>query len=324
MHVKIVDNDEYEIVIGGWGNSISMIRKNGEEVCTLAKKDIVNRKKRINFSFSIENNFLNISKESELLFSYEIGNFEIKNIYFKTGYSSVGDLKYKETQNKGFYFMDTCEKNWKNYYQYYDNEEFENDVIIKCDDDIVFIDIPKLPNYINFIRENDFDLVFANTINNGVCAFFQQSHFGLIPKELMVLEYPTGYGGTLWESGNKAELLHNYFIENYEKFLDYKYNENIQINSRFSINFFGYKGKHWHRIRDCYTDDEPILTVQYLHRSFKNILYTDFYVSHLSFFKQVEMGININDLLEKYNNLLYKMEERFEPIHGASEIYEDV
>ena len=76
------------------------------------------------------------------------------------------------------------------YYYHYCDPKYENDIIIKCDDDIVFIDILKLPNFINFIRLNDFDLVFPNTINNGVSAFIQQNKYNLIPKEIMTLEYP--------------------------------------------------------------------------------------------------------------------------------------
>ena len=44
--------------------------------------------------------------------------------------------------------------------------------------------------------------------------------------------------GSLWDSGLKAEQLHNYFIENYYKFITHDYDKEIvQINSRFSINF---------------------------------------------------------------------------------------
>jgi len=122
----------------------------------------------------------------------------------------------------------------------------------------------------------------------------------------MNLEYPrNGECGSLWENGKKAENLHNYFIENYKKFLNYEYNnEIIQITSRFSINFFAFKGRNWHKIRDCYIDDEYNLTVNYVNnRNFKNILYTDFYVSHLSYYKQNETGIDLNILIEKYNKL---------------------
>ena len=127
----------------------------------------------------------------------------------------------------------------------------------------------------------------------------------------MIFEYPNdGLNGSLWESGKKAENLHNYFIENYKKFLDYKYeNQTIQINTRFSINFFGYKGKNWHKISDSYVDDEANLTQNYVkNRNFKNILYSDFYVSHLSFYRQIESGIDLDNLINKYEKLYSTIE----------------
>ena len=312
--VKITNLEtEYEIVLGGWNNTKSVIRENNNEIFELVQNNVADGNNYHNFKFIVNNNSLNILKNNTLLISQTIkNNFDIKNVYFKTGHNSVGNLTYNTTQNKGFYFMDTCEKSWRNYYTYYNNDEFENDIIIKCDDDIVFIDLYKLPNFIDFIKNNDYDLVFANTINNGVSAYFQQNLYNLIPKEIMDLEYPIGgLCGSLWESGEKAELLHDYFIQNYNKFLDYEYNnEIIPINTRFSINFFGYKGNKWNKIKECYTDDEYNLTVDYVNnRGFNNILYTDFYVSHLSFFKQNETGINLNKLIHNYNELYNSIEE---------------
>lgn len=315
IHIKISNMYiEYEIVLGGWTNTKSVIRENNNEIFSLQQKNIADDKNYNNFQIKINNDILNIYKNNQIIISQKIqNNFEIKNIYFKTGHNSVGDLVFNTTVNKGFYFMDTCEKSWKNYYNYYNQEKYKNDIILKCDDDIVFIDINKLPKFIDFIKNNDYDLVFANIINNGVASFFQQNKYNLIPKDLMNLEYPkNGFCGTLWENGKKAESLHNYFIENYKKFLDYEYNnEIIPINTRFSINFFGYKGKNWNKIINCFNDDELILTVTYTKsKNFKNILYTDFYVSHLSFYKQVETGINSNDLIEKYNELYNSIYEK--------------
>ena len=310
IHVKITNMDtRYEIVLGGFNNTKSVIRENGNEIISLIEDNVADGTFKHKFKFIIKNNVLNVFKNTNLLLSCETpNNYEIKEIYFKTGHGAVGDLTYNTTQNKGFYFMDTCEKSWKNYYQYYSNYEYENATILKCDDDIVFIDINKLPKFIHFIKNNDYDLVFANTINNGVSAYFQQNKYNLIPKDLMNLEYPNGgLCGSLWESGIKAERLHNYFIENYTNFINYNYNEEIiPIDTRFSINFFGYKGKDWHKISDCFDDDndEFNLTVDYVkNRNFKNVLYTDFYVSHLSFYRQNETGININDLINKYHDL---------------------
>ena len=320
IHIKIVNENEnenendivYEIVLGGWKNTKSVIRENNKEIFSLHKTGIADKNSYNNFKLFLENDILNISKNNEICISQKIQkNFKIKNIFFKTGHNSVGKLKYTTTQNKGFYFMDTCEKSWKNYYNYYNCENFEKDIIIKCDDDIVFIDLNKLPNFIEFIKNSNYDLVFANTINNGVSAYFQQNKYNLIPDKLINLEYPNnGFGGSLWASGKKAEILHNYFIENYKEFLEYEYNnEIIPINTRFSINFFGYKGKEWYKLKDVYPDDEYMLTVAYVkNRGFKNVLYSDFYVSHLSFYKQVETGINTNDLIDKYNKLFLSIQ----------------
>jgi hypothetical protein len=314
IHIKLTHLDlEYEIVLGGWNNTKSSIRENNNVIFNLIENNIADKNNYNNFQISITNDVLNIIKNNKLIISQKIKYyFEIKNIYFKTGHGSVADLSYNTTQNNSFYFMDTCEKSWKNYYNYYNDKKFENDIIIKCDDDIVFIDLYKMPKFIDFIKKNYYDLVFANTINNGVSAYFQQNKYNLIPKEIMDLEYPPGGEcGSLWESGEKAEILHNYFIKNYDNFLNYEYNnEFIEITTRFSINFFAYKGKNWHKIINCYNDDECTLTINYVkNKNFKNILYFDFYVAHLSYFKQNETGINLDKLTDNYNKLYITMEE---------------
>jgi len=313
IHIKITnynDETEYEIVLGGWSNTRSVIRKNNNQIFILLQNNVADGIFRNKFTVTVVDNILSVMKNSDVLFSQEItDNFEIKEVYFKTGHGCVGDLEYNTIANRGFYLMDTCEKSWKNYYNHYSNIEYEYSTILKCDDDIVFIDLLKLPKFIQFIKNNDnYNLIFANTINNGVSAYFQQNKYNLIPKEIMDLEYPKrGWCGSLWENGEKAEKLHNYFIENYDKFLNYDYNnEVIPIDTRFSINFFGYKAKNWHKIKDCYLDDERNLTVDYVYnRNFKNILYCDFYVAHLSFYKQNKTGINLNSLINKYDKLYY-------------------
>ena len=194
-------------------------------------------------------------------------------------------------------------------WNYTRNEDDEVYIKHVCDknNDVIFMDnLNKLPNFIEFIKRNDYNVVFANTINNGVSAYLQQHRYALIPLTLLDLEYPPGgMCGSLWDSGEKATILHNYFVENYYKFLNYKYeNEIIQNKTIFSINFFGYKGKNWHKIKECWPDDEHLLTTDYvLNRGFINVLYSDFYVSHLSFYRQIETGIDLNDLRNKYNML---------------------
>ena len=295
-HIKIND---YEIILG----NRSVIRDKDKELFSLTMNNVMNTEYNT-FKFVI-NEKINVYKNNKLIMTANAQPIIIDKIIFKT--EGPGHVQYKTTEHKGFYFMDTCEKSWKNYYNHY-AKGFENDIIMKCDDDIVYIDVVQLPKYIDFIKNNDYDLVFANTINNGVSAFFQQE-FDLIPKQLMELEYPAnGFCGSLWEDGKKAEKLHDYFIENYKKFVTHRSNKCIEINTRFSINFFGYKGKNWHKIADCYIEDEHTLTVECVNkRNFKNMLYCDFYVSHLSFAKQNET-MNLNRMIDRYN-ILYDIVE---------------
>jgi hypothetical protein len=315
IHIKISNGFvEYEIILGGWANTKSVIRDNNVEVCELLDNTIAEASRMNKFGVVIIQNILYILKNDEVILSHPIiDNYEIKQVYFKTGNGCVGHIRYKTHLNNGFYLMDTCIKSWENYYTYYTRPEYKDAIILKCDDDIVFIDLYKLPKFINFIKHNtEYDLIFANTINNGVASYIQQSMFNLIPTELMELEYPlNGFCGTLWNDGKKAEKLHNYFIDNYSKFLDYNYNNTcIPIPTRFSINFFGYKGCNWHKIADCYVDDEYNLTVNFVNtKKFKNLLYTDMYVSHLSFYKQIETHIDIPDLIQKYTTFYTTIEK---------------
>lgn len=313
VYIKMIDTNKnitFEIIYN-WNNSETIVKKNDNKIFYSLHNKIEKNTiaKKITVSIN-ENNLTVFVNNTTYIFRFETEeNFLINDIYLKTGSNSVGNISYETLKNPNFYFMDTYEKTWKNYYNYYDNNNFVDDIIIKCDDDIVFIDLNNLPKFIEFIKNkgNEYDLICANTINNGVCAYFQQNKYNLIPNELMVLEYPTeGKCGSLWESGKKAETLHNYFIENYQNFLNNKHNDIIPINSRFSINFIGYQGNKWHKIKDtCLhnNEDEYNLTVDYVkNRGFKNILYSDFYVSHLSFYIQTH-AMNIDDLINKYNNL---------------------
>jgi len=315
IHIKIVDTNKnnYEIILGGWSNTQSVIKKNDVLISCLLTENVCNHMEYFTFTVVLINGKLFVLKNDEIVIFCNVdSSFNINRVFFKTGHNSIGHINYQTRKNNGFYLMDTCnKKSWKDYYTYYNNADNQDDIIIKCDDDIVFIDLNKLPEFIEFTRVNDYDLIFANTINNGVAAYFQQNKFKLIPKELMTLEYPKeGKEGTLWESGEKAELLHNYFIDNYMKFLEYDYEDELfLIKTRFSINFFAYKGSKWGRIADCYMDDERNLTVDYVkdpELAFTNILYSDFYVAHLSFYKQIETGINIDNLIDKYDKLAKK------------------
>ncbi len=285
------------------------INKENEVISFKYKKTEEKNKYQIN----IKDNILNVLLNGAPFITKKMKeDFIITNIYFKTDQGTTGEISYEPQENKGFYLMDLFnKKSWNEYYNYYNDKKFENDIIIKCDDDVVFIDLYKLPQFIEFVKNNDYDLVFANIINNGVAAYYQQNKYNLIPKSLMELEYPpNGLCGSLWESGEKAELLHKYFIENSGDFLNNDFSfDVININTRFSINFFGYKGNKWGKIANCGIADEYNLTVEYVkNNGFNNVLYSNMIVAHLSFYKQMETKMKTTNILEGYKELynIYK------------------
>jgi hypothetical protein len=307
--IQLSGSAVYEICLGCLENTTSTILENGRMVAFVATPNVLTASGKT-FNFSLNKTELLVSTEDDTILRCRVDGFILKKIEVKSN-GSVASLKYTEVKNHGFFFMDTCIKSWQNFYEYYDTAEYRDAVIMKCDDDIVFMDLNKMSNFVAFTRANEYDLVFANTINNGVSAFYQQNKFDLIPKELMLLEYPNeGLCGTLWESGTKAQALHTYFTENYNLFLAKEYvGDVIPLHSRYSINFFAAKGSNWSRIADCYDDDEYNLTVKYREtKQFKNVLYADFYVAHLSFHRQIETGINLDAARFQYLKLYYIQE----------------
>jgi len=312
--IHILLSDQIEIVLGGWQNTRSCVRnyRESRELFAIENYAVANPAEFIEIRVSIRNQFLSVYKNNIPFMIFELPfSTSIHSVAFKTGFGGVGIFDYEPTSHAGFFLMTPCEKNsWKNYYEHYTDTMYTNDIIIKCDDDIVFIDVDKLPGFIEFVKKTDYDLVFANIINNGVAAFFQQHHYGLFPRDQFDLEHPwQGWYGTLWESGQKATRVHEYFIENYTDFIhkDYSHRPIVDVTSRFSINFFGYKGNQWHKISDVWRnengevgDDEYNITVD---KGLRNVFYADFYVAHLSFFKQIETGIDLNGLIQKYNSL---------------------
>ena len=189
-------------------------------------------------------------------------------------------------------------------YRYYvaQRDRYQNDILLKCDDDIVYLDLDKLGDFIEFRKNNrQYFLVSASVVNNGVCAHFQQS-MGAIPQWLSCELPPGGMCGSLWSSGTKAEAVHNLFLESPAAFKMAKSREVIW-NERMSINFVGLLGEDLIHIPDITPDDEHDLCYGVRKRAKKqNCIHPDFVAAHLSFWKQ-DSAMNIRRLLEKYEEL---------------------
>jgi tetratricopeptide (TPR) repeat protein len=319
----------YEIVLGGWANQGSALRRfvdpsaltdmamrgtEHEPAVYRATPNLLPEFDFVDVAVELGSRGLKVIVQGETLLQHtdgvSDGDFEL---FYKTGYGANGDWRFstfKEQRTRLFVGgrVEYYQANARYYcaaYQYYaaNAEQFVRDVFLKCDDDIVYIDLDRLGQFIQF-RETHQEhfIVSANVINNGVCAHYQQQA-GLIPTSLMELEKPArGFGGSLWLSGKKAESLHRYFLGHRSVFSIYN-PASILWNERISINFVAWLGRDLVHIPDVMEDDEHDLCYGVRKRARKtNCIYLPFIVSHLSFFTQ-DREMNIPEVIASYDSL---------------------
>ena len=197
--------------------------------------------------------------------------------------------------------------NWNPFYKKIVEESSDNDVIIKCDDDILFIDIFSLKDAIaDRINDKTSFLIHSNCINNGVCAYFQRNLFNKIKNKID--KYPKGgILGVLFEQPEIAYAMHNQFctdlllnIENLNKYIiDDQY-----INSRISINFILINGIDAKYLSNISYDDEYELSSFIPEQLLRpNKIKGNLITSHLSYTFQDRIMLSRNDILNNYRQI---------------------
>ena len=114
-----------------------------------------------------------------------------------------------------FLISRSCRRIYTEYYKYYTDNPYDG-VIIKADDDIVWINTTQVKPFAEYIwNHRNIFLLSASVVNQGLCAHYQQKH-GAIPKELMDLPLPGNGMGDLHDNFTHALMLHRYFLESEE------------------------------------------------------------------------------------------------------------
>ena len=102
----------------------------------------------------------------------------IDEVHFWAFTSNKDDILYmKNKLNDRYKLFEPPEPNkhiWAYYYQHYLHHLQDDDILIKCDDDIVYIDLDKYGQFLN--RVNNDGLYFPNIVNNDVCAYLQTKY----------------------------------------------------------------------------------------------------------------------------------------------------
>jgi hypothetical protein len=319
----------FEIVLGGWGNQVSVIRRFDDPVLLrdIARRDpgrqpsVVRGTPSLLPEFGFSEIDVEIGEEGLRVFvagnlllhdagAAAAGDFET---LYRTGYGSNGDWCFPEFENHKSRLFISGPEPWHpkdalfytRAYQYYNanRDAYEDDIILKCDDDIVYFDLDKLNDFISFRKQNEqYFLISANVVNNGVCAHFQQK-MGLIPAERLECELPPGgLCGSLWNDGAKAETIHRLFLDAESSF-DTADASPIVWNERVSINFIALLGRDLIHIPDVTQDDEHDLCYGVRKRARKqNCILPQFVASHLSFWRQDE-AMQVGEIIKGYEAL---------------------
>ncbi len=194
---------------------------------------------------------------------------------------------------------------WAQFYKHYAEISSDNDVVVKVDDDIIFVNASEFKCFVNYVHEKQEVLtVSANVVNNGVVAHIQQL-LGIVPFNVATLEYPKGGKlGSLWASAEKCFSLHKYFTEHPDNFWR---PDIIRYKERMSINFIAFSGRRAKEVfvltQDHGGDEAGITAFANTQMGATNVVYMRLVVAHASFGEQDKSYPKLNDkILTLYQN----------------------
>lgn len=117
-------------------------------------------------------------------------------------------LKYPNARGYTEYFQ-----YYQSYYADAGRHDADDVVIIKGDDDIVWINSTMVRPFAQYFHNHPgIFLLSASVVNQGLCAYYQQEH-GAIPAEVEHFALPGNGMGDLHENGTQALLLHRHFLQ---------------------------------------------------------------------------------------------------------------
>lgn len=324
LHIAILPKDDaataYEVVVGGWNNQQSVVRKLDREKLTDPDRN------QVQATWArLTPGVLSPGRANEVILSIDpagtpelmvngvtLGSWpNIKlaagaEVLVRGGWGSDLELCHVNAPIRRYIGNPGDQMPYFQAYQYYAKRlsDFADALFLKCDDDIVYVDLDGLAGFIDHRRKNPhYFVTSANVVNNGVCAYFQQLS-GALPSSLGHFERPPGgFGGTLWTDPNKANNLHDFFLAAAKKELPLS-SKVVDWQERQSINFIAWLGRDLQHMALTRGDDEKMLTVDlpaFLERP--TAIYSDFTVSHLSFGPQ-EKGVDVNRLITAYDALM--------------------
>ena len=266
-------------------------------------------------NMKILQSYIEILLKEKIINQYHIFDFS-RNIHDKDFlYDSYKKFKSKfpkqvfihNYQENDFKQLKQNQYDWSPFYKTISTKKFyKNTIIIKCDDDILFIDILGLKKAI-YDRKKDLKsfLIHTNCINNNICSYYHKTIFNDIKNELNI--FPKGgILGPTFKNPFLAYNMHNSFTNDLILNNDVTkyYIPSFYLNHRISINFILINGEDCKYFKNTSYDDEYEISSYYpekLNRPNKVFGYC--ICSHFSYSLQDKILSRNNNLINLYVKL---------------------
>lgn len=243
----------------------------------------------------------------EILFRY-IDRLKVDEVHIWDYTRDQADAKWLKDNCRYRMFWPEDKSTWKDYYTYYTADKYaQDDVIIKCDDDIVFIDTDQFETFVANRRAHPECLVgYAGIINNRVC--------GLNQAEQKIIPFSEENVNLVYYSNDMCSQLHDYFAHNSVQVC--KKAREVggptlitpnRLGNMININFIAVLGKDLWAFQECWDVDEDKLSMTIpFKRRLCNYIDTSFTVSHMAFTQQRKAGFDEAPHLARYKTLAEK------------------
>lgn len=317
--------------------------------------------------------FAGRKKFLEILFKYikKYKNFiDEYHIYVST--DNQDDIEFiKNFQNENEDFVKTFYREYPDHNlwnQAWKNCQKDDEVYIKLDDDIVYLDESLFTNFLQFrLNNRKYPFIYPMIINNYYCSWLLQEFFNfehtektnfgrnwenyknvifnyinerrdskieiryfdsqsispfkvskIIPEKITDLISESNIFCQLgWSNLDFCKNLHEKFIHdlNNNKISNYLSNTNqgleIKDFAPVSINCVSWLGKDLNEITSKFGDiwqDEPWVSIYCpIMTNKNNFIYFGSVVSHFSYYKQSQLGIDNTNILEEYKKISYNL-----------------
>lgn len=311
----------YELVVGGWRNSACALRR-----LPIDQFKTIDRDPADIIWHGIFPGILSPGTHNQIILSkdqtgaltcsvngIELGSFNLPELLngaqvsIKGGWGASLEIQQPFAQVQRFIGSPGAPMPYSQAYDFYGRniEAYQQDIFLKCDDDVVYMDLTTLGDFIRYRATNpDYFILSANVVNNGVCAHYQQLGGNLPAEKLGLYENPPGgFQGSLWQYGQRATELHDHFLNLPQKQLPLP-DKVVTYDARISINFIAWLGRDLVHLALPPGDDERYISVD-LPTILKRpiAIYSDFVVSHLSFGIQ-DKDMPIDRLIADYTKLV--------------------